>query len=208
MKNSVTFCAAVFMSASILAAQPRAVDVNGFDLGNVKLGMDLEQARAAMAAHFGVLPSAIALDYKAELSPLTGTKLPMRLRYESGGEELSVNLEPRLPITASTRRFAVAQIVRRWPEGARSQAQIFEAAQAQYGPPSGIVDQRMLWCARPLANPAVVCLQDNPAVFAVSAKGMALFDVSWVDARVEAEMAAKSRTAQESPRALKPQKPH
>lgn len=66
----------------------------------------------------------------------------------------------------------------------------------------------MLWCARPLANPAVVCLQDNPAVFAVSAKGMALFDVSWVDARVEAEMAAKARTAQESQKTLKPQKPH
>ncbi|MDR0214688.1 MAG: hypothetical protein LBJ15_11865 [Comamonas sp.] len=204
MKNCLTFYAAICMSACVLAAQPRAVDVKAFDLGNVRLGMDLEQARSAMAAHFGVLPSAIALDYRAEPSPLTGTKLPMRLRYESEGEELSVNLEPRLPIRALASRFAVAQVARRWPEGARSQAQIFEAARAQYGAPSGIVGQRMLWCAKPSADPAVLCLQDNPAVLAVSAKGMALFDVSWVDARVEAEMAAKAKKVQESQKAPKP----
>ena len=183
------------MGASVFAAQPRAVDVSRFDISSVKLGMSLEQARSAMAAHFGVAASAIALDLHPEPSPLTGSKLPMRLRYEKQGEELRVNLEPRLPINVSAPDFVATQIVRRWPEGTRSKEQIFEAARAQYGEPSGMVDQRMLWCAKPSRNPAVVCLQDNPAVLAVSAKGMALFDISGVDARVEAENAANAGKA-------------
>ena len=194
--------ASLGLSATLHAAQPRAVDVLGFDIAGVKLGMELAQARSAMAAYFGIPPSAVELEYQAQPSPLTGTELPMRLRYEKEGEEVLVNLEPRLPINAKATTFASTQVVRHWPQGSRSKEQVFEGARARYGAPSGVVGQRMLWCARPSADPAVVCLQGNPAVLAVSAKGEALFDIRRVDARVEAEMAARAgsgRNAQQSP---------
>ena len=72
--------ASLGLSATLHAAQPRAVDVLGFDIAGVKLGMELAQARSAMAAYFGIPPSAVALEYQAQPSPLTGTELPMRQR--------------------------------------------------------------------------------------------------------------------------------
>ena len=96
-----TFMALPYLINPASAAQPvHAVDVKSFDVGGVKSGMSVEEARSAMQKNFGVSADKIraseSMDYQTP-TVITGSKQVMYLVYENDGTRMQVSFQPRVP---------------------------------------------------------------------------------------------------------------
>lgn len=168
------------------AAQPvHAVDVKSFDVGGVKTGMSVEEARAAMQKNFAVSADKIraskSADYQAP-TLITGTEQVMYLVYENKGTRMQVTFEPRVPYDKSN-PMAAALITYEVPWTSDNQNAMKEAALAKYGQVStgGVYP---IWCDKPLPSSGMGCEPDS-ASLEVASTSLKLIDPAWQNARMK-----------------------
>lgn len=168
------------------AAQPvHAVDVKSFDVGGVKTGMSVEQARAAMQKNFGVSADKIEASKSAAYqvaTKITGSPQVMYLVYENNGTRMQVSFEPRVPYDKSN-PMAAALISYEIPWTSDNAASMKEAALAKYGPVSA-PDTYPIWCEKPLPGTGMGC-EPGTAELKVASTKLTLIDPAWQNARIK-----------------------
>ncbi|MGL4429202.1 MAG: hypothetical protein ACRDD5_22105 [Silvania sp.] len=168
------------------AANPvHAVDVKSFDVGGVKTGMSIEEARAAMQKNFGVPADKIEAS-KSETyqvaTKVTGSQQVMYLVYENKGTRMQVTFEPRIPYDKSN-PMAAALISYEIPWTSENATSIKEAALAKYGPVS-TTDMYPVWCEKPIPGTGMGCEPDS-ASLKVASTTLTLIDPAWQNARMK-----------------------
>jgi len=160
----LAFAAGVLVLPSAYAKQPRLVDASGFDVAGVKIGMDFEQAREAVAKHFNVAPGEIrsakysppdcgGSDVAWRVKEITGAEHPFHFGYKKDNVELAVCFEPRLPVDKA-RPVTVVKVVYQIPKTKENAAAMREAALSKYGEPTytkpsnPISEIEVGWCAK------------------------------------------------------------
>jgi hypothetical protein len=173
------------------AGPPRSVDVRGLDIAGVRTGMDFEEARTALARHFGVGPDAIKADPFPGENPVTHTKLPSYLTFEKDGTKITVHFEGRVPVD-SARLLAASLVSYETPWSNENAAAMLKAASAKYGIASNAPNTLpMQWCARPSANPGIGCGPDQ-ARLELSQTRLSLGDPAWATARIKFQEDARA----------------
>lgn len=130
----VFILAAALIHFSSQAESPRMVDVSGFDVAGVKVGMNYDQALAAAAAHFKVERNQIKPGPAME-NVVTGTKLPKWFSYEENGKKLSVHFEGRVP-PEKKHPLVVSQVIYEMPWTKQNEDAMLKSAIEKYGPPT------------------------------------------------------------------------
>ena len=168
------------------AAKPvHAVDVKSFDVGGVKTGMSIEEARAAMQKNFGVPADKIEATKSATYqvaTKVTGSQQIMYLVYENKGTRMQVTFEPRIPYDKSN-PMAAALISYEIPWTSENATSIKEAALAKYGPVS-TTDMYPVWCENPIPGTGMGCEPDS-ASLKVASTTLTLIDPAWQNARMK-----------------------
>jgi len=149
------FAVSVPVSLSAHAASPEwhSVDASGFDIAEVKLGMDYDQALAAAAKHFQIPLEQFKV--RCGTNPVTRTKLPRAFSYEADGNRLTVYLKVRIPaddaqnLTPSD--LVVSEIQYRLGAKDVDQAALKNAVLDRYSAQSYVDSENGLhWCAEHL----------------------------------------------------------
>lgn len=168
------------------AANPvHAVDVKAFDVGGVKTGMSIEQARAAMQKNFGVSADKIEASKSQTYqitTKVTGSQQIMYLVYENKGTRMQVTFEPRIPYDKSN-PMAAALITYEIPWTSDNATAIKEAALAKYGPVS-TTDMNPVWCEKPIPGTGMGCETDSASLTVASTK-LTLIDPAWQNATLK-----------------------
>lgn len=149
------------------AATQRTIDARNFDIAGVKLGMNLEEARAAAAKHFQVL--SIEFD-----------KVPGKdwFVYKKDGATLTVQFVQRVPDDAS-HSLVVHEVKYAMPATAGNSDAMKEAALAKYGPPTYDGKYIASWCAKPeLKTGQCFNSQDEKAVLHLKGLTLELQDLA------------------------------
>lgn len=174
------------------AAPPVSIDARTLDVSGIKAGMGLDEAKNAVAKHFGIAPSAVKVDPYPSVNPVTGTKLPKYLNYEGGNQRLAVHFEPRIPIDKSNPQV-VSQIIYELPWTQENAKAVAEAAIRKYGPPSnGTNGVNLQWCEKPNPNLGMGCGTDNEAILSVAGTKVEFIDRARINARIAAMNKAQS----------------
>lgn len=140
-----------------LAQSPRSVDVRGFDVAGVRLGMTPEAAKAAVQAQLDVDGAAIKDEQWPAPDPVTGEKVPAMFSVDSGAHKLKVYHAANVAGDAPQTR-AVYLIVYELPYSADNAAAMAAAAQEKYGLHSNAPnDLPMQWCQTPNQNTGMGC---------------------------------------------------
>lgn len=168
------------------AAQPvHAVDVKSFDVGGVKTGMSVEEARTAMQKNFGVSADKISAS-KSETyqvaTKVTGSQQVMYLVYENKGTRMQVTFEPRIPYDKNN-PMAAALITYEIPWTSDNATSMKEAALAKYGQVS-TSDMNPIWCEKPIPGSGMGC-ELNSASLKVASTTLTLIDPAWQNARMK-----------------------
>ncbi|MEG1113204.1 MAG: hypothetical protein RSE65_21100 [Hafnia sp.] len=174
-----------FIVTPASAAQPvHAVDVKSFDVGGVKTGMSVEEARAAMQKNFSVSADKISAS-KSETyqvaTKVTGSQQVMYLVYENKGTRMQVTFEPRIPYN-KTNPMAAALITYEIPWTSENETSMKDAALAKYGQVS-TSDMYPLWCEKPIPGSGMGCETDS-ASLKVASTTLTLIDPAWQNARM------------------------
>lgn len=171
-------------SAQMLAASPRSVDVRQFDVAGVRTGMDLNEALAALKAHFKATPREVRIDPYPMVNIVTGTKLPGNIVFQRAGTRVTVHFEGRVPVDP-VRPLAVVMVTYEIPFTPANAESAASAALAKYGVQSNApVRLPMTWCAQPNNNPGMACDPSKP-ILDLSQTTIKLSDPSWTDARIK-----------------------
>lgn len=173
-----------FSSAN--AAQPVcAVDVKSFDVGGVKTGMSIEEARAAMQKNFGVSSDKIRVTKsgKNHVSyAVTGSEQVQYLVYENNGTRMQVSFEPRVPYDKNN-PMAAALINYEVPWTKDNETAMNQAASAKYGPvATGSIG--LLWCEKPIRSSGMGC-EIGSAELSLGGTKLKLIDPAWQNARIK-----------------------
>lgn len=179
------FLALPLMVPPASAAQPvEPVDVRSFDVGGVKTGMSVAQARAAMQKNFGVPAEKIKASESAPYqvaTRITGSQQVMYLVYEDNGTRMQVTFEPRVPYDKSN-PMAAALISYEIPWTKDNENAMKDAALKKYGPVS-TGGMYPLWCDKPLPRTGMGCEPDSARLEAASTK-LEMSDPAWQNARI------------------------
>lgn len=157
----------------------RSVDVTNFDVGGVKTGMSVEQARAAMQKNFGVSADKIraSKSMKSQYATLIyGSPQIQDLVYENNGTRMQVSFEPRIPVDKANPMVA-SLISYEIPWTKENETAMKEAAIAKYGPISS-GGMNPVWCNKPLPTSGMGCEADS-AILSVGSTSIRLFDPAW-----------------------------
>jgi hypothetical protein len=158
-------------------AQTRSVDPREFDVAGVKTGMDMQQAIAAAAAHFGVPKSQVKVDPYPGVDVVTKTRLQRYFTIEKGSARLSVHFDPRVPLDKA-HPSAVSFITYELPWTGENKSAMAKAAAEKYGAPTAeALTYGMHWCERPRAN--IGCDDMDEPRLALSGVKMTLSDPAW-----------------------------
>jgi hypothetical protein len=128
----------------------RSVDVIGFDVASVKLGMSYDEALTAIAKHFQLSAAEIKQTKASTIytySRITKDKQPNTLRFVKDKVTMEVTFSVRLPINQSS-PVSVSRIHYGIPLTKDNSVSLKEAALSKYGQPSD--DRRqgnLMWCA-------------------------------------------------------------
>lgn len=175
-----------FVISPASAAQPvNPVDVRSFDVGGVKTGMSVEEARAAMQKNFGVSADKITASRSESYQVatlITGSKQIMYLVYENNGTRMQVTFEPRVPYDKSN-PMAASLISYEIPWTKDNENAMKEAALKKYGPVSAS-GMYPLWCDKPLPGSGMGCKPDSAKLEAASTK-LNMIDPAWQNARIK-----------------------
>ncbi|MGY6030587.1 hypothetical protein [Phytobacter sp. AG2a] len=164
----------------------RAVDVTPFDVGGVKTGMSVEEARAAMQKNFGISADQIRVSKyrKDQVAYLvTNSEEVSTLVYDNNGTRMQVNFEPRIPYNKSN-PMAVDSVSYEIPWTKDNETSMKEAAIAKYGPISTGGMMAPLWCNKPLPTSGMGCESDSPKLSLGGTK-LQLIDPAWQNARMK-----------------------
>jgi len=142
---SLVFVVSILVLSSAYAGKMRSVDPRTFDICGVKIGMDYDQALAAVAQHFRVARSEIKPYSWLSENSITGTKFPGGFAYEKGGVRLHVRFVPRIPLD-KVRPLVVHRVFYGIPDTQENRAAMRNAAVAKYGTPSSDVFEAIEWC--------------------------------------------------------------
>ncbi|GKW14997.1 hypothetical protein BSK71_12435 [Pectobacterium actinidiae] len=187
-KNLFALAPAIFMALPYLvppaysAPAVRSVDVTSFDVGGVKTGMSVEEARAAMQKNFGVSADKIraSKSMKSQYATLIyGSPQIQDLVYENNGTRMQVSFEPRVPLNQSN-SMAASLITYEIPWTKENETAMKEAAIAKYGPISS-GGMNPIWCKKPLPTSGMGCEPDT-AQLTVGSTTVRLFDPAWQNA--------------------------
>lgn len=188
MKGSVVLSLAtisVLFAAAVIAAEPRAIDARTFDVAGVKTGMNLDQAKNAVAHHFGISVSELGPDSTSREHPGTGVTYPSYITYEKGGERVVAHFEPRFSKDES-HQVAVSLVIYELTWTIENEKAMANAALKKYGQPSNALNSTKLeWCIDPSSNTGVGCGLSSEAKLSVSGTTVRLIDPSWQQARIE-----------------------
>lgn len=197
MKKSISLSLvtiALLTTTYTCAAAPRSVDPRTLDIAGVKTGMSIDQAKSALATHFGVPASQLKTDPYPNKHPVTGTKVPSYITYEKSNEKVLVHFEPRFSDDSSN-IAAVSQILYELPWTKENEQAIAKAAITKYGSPSnGENGVTLQWCEKPSTNPGMGCNIGNQATLSVSGTKVQIVDPFWAEARIEQMNKSKSTT--------------
>ncbi|ELY4881538.1 hypothetical protein P7V44_07565 [Providencia sp. CRE-3FA-0001] len=193
MKNHLSALRCAVLLAMPLIAFPalsaqqdtHPVDVRAFDVGGVKTGMSIEEARTAMAKNFGASSSAIteSKSLPSQVTTLiTGTEQIMFLVYDNNGTRMQVSFEPRVPYDKNN-PMAVSQISYELPWSKDNEKAMNDAALKKYGPVSQN-NMNPLWCDKPLPGTGMGCASDS-ATLEVSGTKLRMYDPAWTNARIK-----------------------
>ena len=175
-----------FIVTPASAAQSvHAVDVKSFDVGGVKTGMSVEEARAAMQKNFSVSADKISASKSATYqvaTKVTGSQQVMYLVYENKGTRMQVTFEPRIPYN-KTNPMAAALITYEIPWTSENETSMKDAALAKYGQVS-TSDMYPLWCEKPIPGSGMGCETDT-ASLKVASTTLTLIDPAWQNARMK-----------------------
>lgn len=163
----------------------RSVDVTSFDVGGVKTGMSVEEARSAMQKNFGVSADKIkaSKSMKSQIATLIyGSPQTQDLVYENNGTRMQVSFEPRIPVDKSN-SMAASLIIYEMPWTKDNETALKEAAIAKYGPISS-GGMNPIWCEKPLPTSGMGCEPDT-AQLTVGSTTVRLFDPAWQNATRE-----------------------
>ncbi|WP_369928055.1 hypothetical protein [Xanthomonas sp. NCPPB 2632] len=189
LKHVAMFCLCAAGGASLSAAHAadahRSVDARTLDVAGVKTGMDFNEARAALIAHFHAASSDIKQDPYPGENPVTHTKLPSYLSYEKDGAKVTVHFEGRVPVDKA-RPLVVSQIDYELPWSTQNSQAMANAALEKYGVQSNAPNKLpMQWCVNPSRNAGMGCSVTPQAVLTLSQVHMTLTDPAWSDARIQ-----------------------
>lgn len=191
MKSFRLLAMAGLLATPAYAGPQRSVDARTLDIAGIRTGMDLEEARSAIARHFNVMPDGIKADSFPNENPVTHTKLPSYLTFEKDGTKLTVHFEGRVPVDPA-RPLAASLISYEIPWSTQNSTEMVAAASAKYGMASNAPNTLpMQWCARPSANPGIGCGPDQ-ARLELSQTRLTLGDPAWTAARIEFLDAARA----------------
>ena len=171
------------ISVSANAIPPvRAVDVKSFDVGGVKMGMSIEEAKAAMQKNFGIKPAQIRASKSMESqtpSIVTGSQQIIHLVYEENGTRMQVSFEPRVPYNKSN-PMAVSHVTYEIPWTKENEVNMVEAALKKYGPVStgGVFP---VWCEKPMPTSGMGC-ESGTASLTMGNTKINLIDPAWQNA--------------------------
>lgn len=171
------------ISVSANAIPPvRAVDVKSFDVGGVKMGMSIEEAKAAMQKNFGIKPAQIRASKSMENqtpSIVTGSQQIIHLVYEENGTRMQVSFEPRVPYNKSN-PMAVSHVTYEIPWTKENEVNMVEAALKKYGPVStgGVFP---VWCEKPMPTSGMGC-ESGTASLTMGNTKINLIDPAWQNA--------------------------
>ncbi|MDU3756560.1 MAG: hypothetical protein E7G34_24235 [Klebsiella pneumoniae] len=164
------------------AVHPAAV--KSFDVGGVKTGMSVEQARAAMAKNFSVSADNITATKSGTghvAYTVTGSEQVLYLVYENQGTRMQVSFEPRIPFDRSN-PMAAALITYEIPWTKDNETAMKDAALTKYGTVSA-AGMYPLWCEKPLPGTGMGCAPDS-ARLEVAGTKITLTDPAWQAARI------------------------
>jgi len=185
-----------FVPSAYSAPAVRPVDVKPFDVGGVKTGMSVEEARSAMQKNFGVSADKIRASESMENQYATliyGSPQIQNLVYENNGTRMQVSFEPRIP-RDNANPMAASIITYEIPWTKANETSMKEAAIKKYGPISS-GGMNPVWCNKPLPTSGMGCESDS-AQLTVGGTKVRLFDPAWGNA---------SRDYMDQQKATKPQ---
>ena len=161
---------------------PRQVDVSAFDVAGVKLGMSVEEAKAALAAQFGVEQTALVDEKWPSADGVTGEKVPKSFVLKNGVHTVTVHhatdvLHGREPARA------VYLVLYEMPYSEANVAAMRDAALQKYGENSNAPnDLPMDWCAEPHENTGLGCNDPRMAILQLSQTRLKLYDPRYQEA--------------------------
>lgn len=185
------------ISLSANAIPPvRAADVKSFDVGGVKTGMSVEEARAAMQKNFGISSDQIrtSKSMKSQMtSVITGSQQVAFLVYEDKGTRMQVSFEPRVPYDKAN-PVAVSQVIYEIPWTKENEDNMVKAALQKYGPVStgGVFP---IWCEKPMPSSGMGC-ESGTASLSMGNTKIELIDPAWQQAVIGYSNQQKKTTPQ------------
>lgn len=139
------------------AETPRSVDVTGFDVVGIRLGMTPEEAKAAVKVKLGLDDEAIVDEKFAGQDAVTGQKVPSNFSIRHGNHSVLVFHATNLLAGRSDER-AVYLIKYEMPYTPENVEAIRRAALEKYGVNSNAPnDLPMHWCQHPNQNTGIGC---------------------------------------------------
>jgi hypothetical protein len=166
------FAIGVAMFPSVHAKEPRSVDPRTFDVAGVKTGMDYNEARAALAAHFKVPVSEVKPGPMNLKNPATEAAW---IIYEKDGVRVQAGFVTRVPIDKN-RPLVIWHIDYSIPWTKQNEEALRKAAIEKYGETSNGES----WCGKPNPNPGMGCFTGaEQATLKVGSTGLNLIDPAW-----------------------------
>lgn len=155
----------------MLAQAPKAVDVTGFDIAGVKLGMSEKEAKDAIMKTLGVSASEIKQPSTEAENPISGKRDITYFTVKQGLAEFYVQFKPNA-ITPQNSPVVVERITYQLPTTSENAKSIKESAVEKFGKASYDKFQ-FQWCKNPTN---FGCTNQDEAILFTDNSKLVLFD--------------------------------
>lgn len=185
----------LFITLSATCFAQKSVDASQFDVAGVKLGMSMEEAKAAAIKHMNVDASALELPVHENINIITKAEEPnmfsVMIANPDGQktifnekpfkEKLVVNFTPD-PMANGEMRVQMISYQIPWTND--NEIAMRQAGLNKYGPASNRPEDvppsygmSLIWCKSPnKVNPPMGCTNSNEAILEVAGVEVTLFD--------------------------------
>lgn len=142
--SSLSMFSAIFASFSVYAS-----DVSSFDIGGVKLGMSVDEAKKALMDSLGLRPGNIVVDTLPSQNVISGKKEPNNISVKTESYEVVVHFIPNARNERNPEKV-VDGISFTMPHTPENLASMKQRVQEKYGAPDHVVGGYLLsWCSSP-----------------------------------------------------------
>lgn len=136
---------------TVTRAQPPAgegIDISGYDVAGIKIGMSFDQARKIVAKHFSISPQKIKFGKTGIVNMTRVKEHPSFFSYANNKESIVVHFTPVVPFTDNMDVIVHSVGYSVSPNTKENQAEVAKAALAKYG--RGVNSFTPEWCPRPI----------------------------------------------------------